>query len=190
MNARPSLFIAMLACLWIAGCKPPAQDQKAENSSQPVQETVKEVDTAVEAPSKPKGPPKYVQALWERSVDIAKPCESAAAVLADRVTFTSPQNAKPEAKRGLRTCEAALEKQNALSVPEEAEGDLAVTLDNAIHECREALDARRKFFEASVAVLEGDTTRWRTSLVQTSSDMAQWRSEECIARFREAGIET
>ena len=192
MNLNFKLAAACSACLILVGCNPPAQDQQGDNPAQTVDDggTGEEIvrEPAQEA-AELSSPPEFVQALWERSVDIAKPCENAASVLADRLAFTSPQNAKPEAQRGLRTCENALEKQNALSVPAEADGELAVTLDAAIHECREALDARRKFFEASVAVLEGDTTRWRTSLVKTASDMAQWRSEECIARFRTAGIE-
>jgi hypothetical protein len=183
MKVRLRLGLMGPACLILVGCNPPPSSQGGEGETEIVAES--------EIPAAPvkSGPPEFVKELWERSVEIAKPCENAAAALADRIAMTSPQNAKPEAQRGLDTCENALEKQNALRVPTEAEGDLAVTLDAAIHKCREALDARRKFFESSILVLDGDTSEWRTGMVSTSSLVAQGRSEDCIAFFREAGLE-
>lgn len=189
MNPYFRVATACLIYLTIAGCNPPSQDQAPDNTSQSVDREEESVVDGAQGAAEPDGPPEFVRALWQRSVDIAKPCENAAAVLADRIAFTSPQNAKPEAQKGLKLCENALAKQNALQVPEEADGDLAITLDAAIHQCREALDARRKFFESSIMVLDGDTSQWRTGMVETSSMMAEGRSDDCIALFREAGLE-
>lgn len=188
MKHRSHPLIACVICSLMAGCNVP---QGGGAEGEPVDEVTAEVEGATPTETAERGSdtPPFVQALWDRSLEIASPCENAASVLADRLSFTSPQNAKPEAQKGLETCEVALKNQNALRVPAEAEGELAVILDAAIHECREALDARRKFFETSILVLDGDTSTWRTTMVTTTTTVAQSRSAECIVKFKEAGLE-
>lgn len=129
-----------------------------------------------------------VRELWESSVQIAKPCEEAAADLANQIDASALSKAKIVANNGLNVCATAFTQQLELKLPEQLDLEPAAHLTLAITECTEALSARKKFFETAVKILDGDTSSWRQSLAETASSIAQQRSAECKKKFTDAGL--
>ncbi len=166
------LGLSGLGFLIIGACSPDASKQGAHGSDQ-TQDQFNEL---------------LVRDVWETSVQIAKPCEQAAAEMASKIDTNAVSEAKTIANNGLKACSTALTQQLELGLPEQLESEPAAHLSLAIIECREALSARKKFFETAINILEGDTSEWRQSLAATASNIAQQRSAQCKKKFADAGL--
>lgn len=170
---RPShLGFAIAACIALSGCSGAEGDNAG--SEPPLEEQFDRL---------------LVREFWDETVEVATPCEEAAAEMAEQLDAQNVAGSTASANAGLELCRTAWEAQMALEIPQQV-GDLTLShLTLATMECREALNARKKFFEASIDVLEGDTSQWRVSLAQTASNVAQDRTAECTQHFINAGLQ-
>jgi hypothetical protein len=128
-----------------------------------------------------------VQNVWEELVKVTKPCENSAKKLTDALDKGTMDNAGILAKSGQLECAKAMQSINELAIPESINTLIFSRLIIGLRECHDAQQARKKFLEAADAVIQGDRTQWRVSLVQTASMLTQERTKDCISTFIEAG---
>lgn len=172
MSQCSKLTYTIAACIALSACAGGEADSAASEQS-----AEEQFDTLL------------VREFWDETVKVASPCEEAATELSEQLNAQNVAGSADSAKAGLELCRTAWEAQMALEIPQQV-GDLTLShLTLATMECREALGARKKFFEASIEVLEGDTSEWRVSLAKTASNVAQDRTAECTQHFIDAGLQ-
>lgn len=130
---------------------------------------------------------RQVQSVWEELVRITEPCENSAKKLTAALDNGTMDNAGIIAKSGQLECAEAMQSINELAIPESIDTPIFSQLIIGLSECHDAQQARKKFLEAADAVIQGDRTQWRVSLVQTASMVTQERTKDCISTFIEAG---